>query len=399
MIKKLKSKVFLIIMLSVSLILIGIIVIFAYLNYNNTINAATSMMDRFNDFPKEPNNKDDTHINDDQMSMNLDNTYSFMIDNGKIIDHFGEADNTIEEYAQKVYRQNKENGIIEDYVYKTRDMKDGRTTIILMKNEDVVNQIKYIYVFAIIGSVVAIIITYIVSKKLSNIIVKPVEETIEKQKQFISDASHELKTPLAVIEANAEVLENEIGTSKWMTYIQSEISSMDKLINDLLFLAKVENINELNKKEMFNISEEINMICSMFESMAYEKQINMKYNIKENIEINANKEDIKQVTSILLENAIMHTKSEGNVFVELDKEKNNVIVQVKNEGDPIPEKEKNKIFERFYRVDKSRNRKQKRYGLGLAIAKSIIDKYNGKIYVNCKDGITTFKVNLPTSKN
>lgn len=399
MIKKLKSKVFLIIMLSVSLILIGIIVIFAYLNYNNTINAATSMMDRFNDFPKEPNNKDDTHINDDQMSMNLDNTYSFMIDNGKIIDHFGEADNTIEEYAQKVYRQNKENGIIEDYVYKTRDMKDGRTTIILMKNEDVVNQIKYIYVFAIIGSVVAIIITYIVSKKLSNIIVKPVEETIEKQKQFISDASHELKTPLAVIEANAEVLENEIGTSKWMTYIQSEISSMDKLINDLLFLAKVENINELNKKEMFNISEEINMICSMFESMAYEKQINMKYNIKENIEINANKEDIKQVTSILLENAIMHTKCEGNVFVELDKEKNNVIVQVKNEGDPIPEKEKNKIFERFYRVDKSRNRKQKRYGLGLAIAKSIVDKYNGKIYVNCKDGITTFKVNLPTSKN
>ena len=195
------------------------------------------------------------------------------------------------------------------------------------------------------------------------------------------------------------MLENEIGTSKWMTYIQSEISSMDKLINDLLFLAKVENINELNKKEMFNISEEINMICSMFESMAYEKQINMKYNIKENIEINANKEDIKQVTSILLENAIMHTKSEGNVFVELDKEKNNVIVQVKNEGDPIPEKEKNKIFERFYRVDKSRNRKQKRYGLGLAIAKSIIDKYNGKIYVNCKDGITTFKVNLPTSKN
>ena len=95
----------------------------------------------------------------------------------------------------------------------------------------------------------------------------------------------------------------------------------------------------------------------------------------------------------------MHTKCEGNVFVELDKEKNNVIVQVKNEGDPIPEKEKNKIFERFYRVDKSRNRKQKRYGLGLAIAKSIVDKYNGKIYVNCKDGITTFKVNLPTSKN
>ena len=112
---------------------------------------------------------------------------------------------------------------------------------------------------------------------------------------------------------------------------------------------------------------------------------------------NANKEELKQVLSILIDNAIKHTKENGKVTIELNNEKNNVLMQVKNEGEPIPEEEKDKIFERFYRVDKSRNRKEKRYGLGLAIAKSIIESYKGKIEVYCIDGITAFKVILPNS--
>ena len=224
--------------------------------------------------------------------------------------------------------------------------------------------------------------------------VKPVEETMEKQKQFISDASHELKTPLAVIEANVDVIEAQTGKSKWLTYIQSEISSMDKLINNLLFLAKTDDVNKAQQTENFNLSEEVNLVSSMFESMSYEKKISMQYNIQEGIKFNGNKEDIKQILSVLIDNAIMHTKEQGKLIVELQKEKN-VILQVKNEGDPIPEEEREKIFERFYRVDKARNRKEKRYGLGLSIAKSIVEQYKGKIEVNCKDGFTTFKVTLP----
>ncbi len=99
--------------------------------------------------------------------------------------------------------------------------------------------------------------------------------------------------------------------------------------------------------------------------------------------------------SVLIENAIMHTKENGKIVVELNKEKGTTVLQVSNEGEEIPKEEREKIFERFYRVDKSRNRKEKRYGLGLAIAKSIVvEGYNGKIGVDCKDGITTFKVIL-----
>lgn len=405
MINKLKKKVFLILNTSISVILIGVIIIFAYMNYKNTLNTATVMMDRFNEFDKKqidmkepPTNMDDSEKQEPPEMMDtsaIDGNYYFAIEDGKIISNSGEKNSQLEELALKVYNKNKESGIIENYIYKSqKDKATNKTIIMLTENETTIIRIKFIYIISVTAGILVIILTYVISKKITNIIVKPVEETIEKQKQFISDASHELKTPLAVIEANAEVLENQVGTSKWMQYIQSEIASMDKLINNLLYLAKTENIKEIKNKETFDLSSEIKMISSMFGSMAYEKKIQINYNIAENIKFNGAKEDIKRILSTLIENAIMHTKENGKIYIELNKEKNNTIIQVKNEGEPIPEAEREKIFERFYRVDKSRNRKEKRYGLGLAIAKSIAEQYNGKIEVQCNNGITTFKVTI-----
>lgn len=202
--------------------------------------------------------------------------------------------------------------------------------IILMENESVTSRINNIYIFTVLGSIISIVIIYVISRKLSEIMIEPVEETMKKQKQFISDASHELKTPLAVIEANVDVLASQMGDSKWMQYIQSEISSMDKLINNLLFLAKTDNMDKVAIRENFDISEEVNLVSSMFESMTYEKEINVKYNIQDNIGFNGNKDDIKQVVSVLIDNAIMHTKPKGTINIELAKEKNNIIIQVKN---------------------------------------------------------------------
>lgn len=122
-----------------------------------------------------------------------------------VVDSIGNKNEDIEQYVYKAYKQNKEKGIVGNYVYKVRTskMKDERATIILMEDESVVTRIKFIYIYAISGSIISIIIAYAISKKISNMIVKPVKETMESQKRFISDASHELKTPLAVIEANA----------------------------------------------------------------------------------------------------------------------------------------------------------------------------------------------------
>ena len=153
------------------------------------------------------------------------------------------------------------------------------------------------------------------------------------------------------------------------------------------------SIDNSEEYENFNLSEEVEIILSMFESIAFEKQIEIINSINKDIIINGSKGDIEHIVSILIDNAIKHT--EKQIIVELKKEKNEIVLEVKNMGEPIPEEEKDKIFERFYRIDKSRNRKEKRYGLGLAIAKSIVEKYKGKIEVSYKDNFTIFKVVIP----
>ena len=396
MIKKLSKRIFFIIMTALSIVILGIIVLFTFFNYTNTIRTSTFMLDRFINF--EPKNSIGERANiDNKISsdVNFDGVYIFKIEDSKVFEISDKTDDEkIKQYAIKINNGKNESGIIGNYIYKTRKIK-GSNTVILMENKTVVMQIKKIIIFSIIGCIISLIIIYGIAKKLSTVIVKPIQETFEKQKQFISDASHELKTPLAVIEANADVLEGNIGNNKWLNYIQNEIDSMNKLVNELLLLAKIENIDELKEYKEFDISKETEIIVSMFESMAYEKNVLLKSDIQEKIMMYGNNEDVEHILSTLIDNAIKHTEKSKEVIVELRKNKNNIILQVKNMGEPIPEDEREKIFERFYRIDKSRNRKEKRYGLGLAIAKSTVQRYNGNIEVSCKNGFTIFKVIMP----
>jgi len=395
MIKKLKQRIFLLIMLSLSIIMIGLIVLYASLNYNNQIHTTVSMMNRFVDGePKRnPNKIEDYKL---KPELNIDGLYRVIIQNSVII-HSPEnsINNEIDEYALKILKRNNEKGIIDNYIYSVNKINKNTIVISIIEDENTVSHIRITIIFSIIMSIVSLGVIYIIAKKLSKTIVKPVEETFEKQKQFISDASHELKTPLSVIEANADVLQDKVGESKWINYIQNEIESMNKLINELLLLAKIENVDNIKEYTELNLSKEVEIILSMFESVAYEKGVTIESNIIENIKLNGNKEDIEHIVSTLTDNAIKHTESEKKIVVNLKKEKNEIIFEVQNMGDSIPEEEREKIFERFYRIDKSRNRKEKRYGLGLAIAKSTIEKYNGKIEVECKNEYTIFKVTIP----
>lgn len=390
MIQKLSKRIFSLTIISLSIVVVGIIVLFGVLNYRNTINTASIMMDRVGnrDLRKNPNNE--THV----QRINIEGLYYVQIEDGTVKEISSE-NAQIEEYALKVSQGKSDEGIIGNYVYKIRRGKGTMADITFMENEEAISNAKKIVFISIIALIISVIIIYIIAKKVAEFMVKPVKETFEKQKQFISDASHELKTPLAVVEANADVLENEIGANKWLKYIQNEVQSMDKLVNELLLLAKIENVDILQEKTVFDLSKETEIIVSMFESMAYEKEVVLSTEIKENIMLNGSKEDIEHILSTLLDNAIKHTEKGNKVIASLNSEKNTIIIQVKNQGKEIPKEERENIFERFYRIDKSRNRKEKRYGLGLAIAKGIVEKYDGNISVLYKDGFTIFKVELP----
>lgn len=402
MINKLKSKIFWLIMITLSIITLGVVILFTIINYRNTINTSSFFIDRVygiednrKDRPLKPEEDDEERM-DRRDVPDIDGFYSLIVKDDEVIGNNGTlVTEEIKNYAIKASNKKSNDGIIGNYIYRIDKEKDDRVLVILVQNEDAVTHIKILYLAAIGISVVAIGVIYIIAKKVSELIVKPVENTFEKQIEFISDASHELKTPLAVIEANADVLENEVGKNKWIDYIQNEIESMDKLVNELLLLAKIENVDNIQKYEEFDLSKEVEICIAIFESMAYEKNVKVNTNIEENVKINGNKEDIKHILSTLIDNAIKHTESEKSIEINLKKNKENIIIEVKNEGEPIPKEEREKIFERFYRVDKSRNREAKRYGLGLAIAKSTVEKYKGSIEVECNNGYTIFKVQIP----
>ena len=197
--------------------------------------------------------------------------------------------------------------------------------------------------------------TYI-SYWLTGWIVKPIVETFEKQKQFVYDVSHELKTPIAVIMTNADMAEKD-GDAKWINNIKNESDRMNKLVVSLLDLLVSDNYNEKEKFKITNISKTIEMCVLTFESLIYENNLKVEYDIQSDINFNCSVERIKQLFGILVDNAIKHAKKDSKIFISLKKNKDGIIFSVKNRGDAIPKEEREKIFERFYRSDKSRNRK------------------------------------------
>ncbi|MEK5240365.1 HAMP domain-containing sensor histidine kinase [Paenibacillus sp. FSL L8-0470] len=256
------------------------------------------------------------------------------------------------------------------------------------------------YTFTIVG-VVMLIILYFTSRYFANRSIQPVKEAFDKQKQFIADASHELKTPLAIISTNTDVLlsngEDTIDQqSKWLHYIKSETERMAKLTNDLLYLTEIDDSRTGMIHTPFDISEAVENIILTMEAVIFEKNVALEYDIEPHLTVQGNSEQIKQVVMILLDNAVKYTGPKGEVSLSLRKQHNDVVLAVTNTGEGIAPEHLPRIFDRFYRTDASRARKQGGYGLGLAIAKSIVEQqHKGKIYARSVMGeSTTFYVQL-----
>ncbi|PJN58519.1 Alkaline phosphatase synthesis sensor protein PhoR [Paenibacillus sp. GM1FR] len=256
-----------------------------------------------------------------------------------------------------------------------------------------------IYTFAVVGLVMLIVI-YFLSRYFANRSIAPVREAFEKQKQFIGDASHELKTPLAIINTNADVLlanqEDTIANqAKWLHYIKSETERMTGLTNDLLYLTQMDDSRSTMIHAKFNMSDAVESIILPMEAVIFEKNISLDYNVEPNLTVHGNSEQIKQVILILLDNAVKYSGPKGAVNVTLQKQNNDVMLAVSNTGEGIAPEHLDRIFDRFYRTDSSRARKHGGHGLGLAIARSIVDQHKGEVYARSVVGEgATFYVRL-----
>ncbi|MBP3906498.1 MAG: GHKL domain-containing protein [Peptostreptococcaceae bacterium] len=240
-----------------------------------------------------------------------------------------------------------------------------------------------------------------ISIYLTNKSIIPIKEAFEKQKQFIADASHELKTPLAIIKTNTSLVlshpEDTINNqSKWINYINSQADRMSELISEMLSLAKMDDAENKLTLVPINMSKIVESMILMFDAVIYENNINLETNISKDLHINGDKESLKKLFSIIMDNAIKYTDKNGSITVSLFSDKNKVKMIIRNTGEGIAPEDLERVFERFYRVDKSRDRETGGYGLGLSIASSIVKEHKGKIYARSKVGsFTSFIVEIP----
>ena len=283
-----------------------------------------------------------------------------------------------------------ENLYVDQYSYAFQ----APNTLTIVDNTSAKAKLESLLKTSILIFVLIEIIIIILTVEITRWIIKPVIESFNKQKQFVADASHELKTPIAVIMSNAEALEKEPEENKWLNNIKSEADRMNELVTSLLDLARLEEGKDKEVQQEENLSKIVEMSVLTFESLMYENKIKLQYDIQKDIKAKCNSSQMKQLVAILIDNAIKHSEADGEINIVLKKQKNDVLMTVSNKGKEIPKEIQEKIFERFYRADESRNRDTNRYGLGLAIAKNMVENHNGKISVESEKGITTFKVVL-----
>ncbi|MBO4929312.1 MAG: HAMP domain-containing histidine kinase [Clostridia bacterium] len=228
--------------------------------------------------------------------------------------------------------------------------------------------------------------------------VKPVEQAWQKQRQFVADASHELKTPLTVILTNAELLQESTADPVQLENSAASILTMSRkmrgLVEGLLELARVDNGSIRTSMETVDLSGLVSDGLLPFEPLFFERQLELLQQVQKDIVVRGSESHLRQVLDILLDNAMKYTHPGGKVQVLLKRQGAHGLLTVSNTGEPIPQAELKLIFERFYRVEKARGMSGS-YGLGLSIAQQIVEEHRGRIWAESREGTNRFFVQLP----
>lgn len=336
--------------------------------------------------------------NDHNRMFNLSTFYSvFYGRNGEVIKVNSDggllySEQEIIEIADSVLDGSKSRGIHGDMPFLVKT--NGDTTVVALLDNTMENDnSKRLFINSLIVGFSAWALVLALSWIYSKKIVDPLELNDIRQKQFISDAGHELKTPVSVISANADILSREIGDNKWLENIRYENERMGILVKELLDLMRAENSSIA--KEKLDYSNLVSGEVLPFESVAFEKGLVINSSIEDGIYVMGDKGRLNQLVSILTDNAIDHASGGKEISVKLYSSKKGAVLSVINPGEAIPEELTERLFDRFYRVDAARCDDNGHYGLGLAIAKAISNSHDGTISVNCHDGLVEFKVTIP----
>lgn len=410
MIRDLRKKFILVAMLSTMLVLTAIMGVVNFSNYREMLDRAdemTALLEQ-NDgkFPEEPSwhEQDDTETppakpeNDekDKSRFSVETPFEtryFTVtvdENGEVtdcdLDRIAAVDEeTAEEYTQTAQQKNKTTGFQGIYRYRVTETEDGAKYVFLDCRREISN-FRTVLVTTISVSLLGLAAVFMLVVIFSRMVFRPVEESIQKQKRFITDASHELKTPLTIIDANTEVMEMESGESQWTKSTRKQIQRLSGLVQQLVTLSRLDEEKGLEEKCEFNLSEAVSECVQPYESLAQTREKNLTLNIEEDITYTGDERSIRQLAGILMDNAVKYSSENGNITLTLKKKGKKIFLEVYNDADDLPQGKLDVLFERFYRLDSSRNSGTGGSGIGLSVAKAIVQAHKGKITAENKNG-------------
>lgn len=308
------------------------------------------------------------------------------------------SEEKLKKYAQTYHHKWKLTDDFSKITHISKYKKEYGKIFLLISTETVLRSVSPVIVASIAAAILGIFVLAVITKKMSGWIVRPVEEAMQSEKDFISNASHELKTPLAVIRANIELLEEEIGGNKRLRYIDTETKRLVSLVNQMLELVRLDAPHTKHTVQNFRVDEALLNVIYPMESVAFEKKIRMEIHVQEGMYLSGNEEQVQSMMSILLDNAISYTPKDGEIMIRAGIHSHKFYLTVSNTGEPIPPQQCEKLFERFYRQDQARESTSNHLGLGLSIAESIVKKHHGKIHAESVGGKNIFYVTLPLMK-
>lgn len=313
--------------------------------------------------------------------------------------YFEEMDtNTLLTLTKAALTREAESGILEDYKlrFQKRNGLSGQTIVFADISSEIATMENLVRTCVII-SVISFGVFLIISFLLARWAVRPVETAWNQQRQFVADASHELKTPLTVIMTNAELLQSpdygEAERSRFTDSILTMSQQMRGLVESLLELARVDNGTARMVFSELDLSELVSDGLLPFEPVYFEKELLLESEIQEGIRVKGSQAHLRQVLDILLDNAAKYSSPNAAVTVRLRQQGNHCLLSVANPGEAISKEDLKNIFKRFYRIDKVRSMNHS-YGLGLSIADSIVREHGGRIWAESAEGINTFFVQL-----
>ena len=295
-------------------------------------------------------------------------------------------------YAGRILKSGRQRGYMQQYRYVMNKNSDN-TVVVFLNTAREQQSMRLLLVLTAVISCVSLMFVFILVEIFAGRAIRPIANNIKQQKQFITDASHELKTPLTSISTSMDVITMEHGDDEWTENIKKQTGRMSRLVSELVTLSRLDEDMPLPDKELFSLGNAAWEIADVYKPQAKAHEKNMTVDIQEDVSMVGDKAAIQQMLSVLLDNAIRYSDQKGDIRFSVYKKKSRVNIEVFNTCDYDTPPDTDRLFDRFYRPDSSRSSQTGGTGVGLSIAKAVVIAHGGKISASCPSGKTmTIKI-------